>query len=104
MRKFWIAVAVTVGLTGASALAQETIRERQKTQQKRIGEGAASGELNKQEVKKLEKEQARINRKIARDKADGGGLTAKEKAQITHKQNQASKNIAKEKHDKQNRK
>ena len=104
MSRFWIAAAISVGLAAPAALAQETIRERQKNQQERIDKGVASGELKKGEVKKLEKEQARINAKIARDKADGGGLTAKEKARIHREQNQASRHIAKEKHDKQKRK
>lgn len=97
MSRFWIAAAISVGLAAPAALAQEAIPKRQKNQQERIAKGAASGELSKQEVKKLEKEQAR-------NKADGDRMTGKKKAKIHRKQNQASKHIPKKKHAKQKRK
>lgn len=79
------------------------VGERQKNQQERIDEGVKSGELNKRETIRLEKEQARIRRKKRRLKSDGT-LSAKDKAKLTHDQNKASRHIYKEKHDEQTRK
>ena len=48
------------------------INRREHREQLRVREGARSGELTAQEVRKLEKEQARIRTTEARAKADGG--------------------------------
>ena len=78
-----------------------TIRQRQKRQQKRIGEGVASGQLTPAETKRLEQKEAELNQQIRRDRRDGGGLTKKERAKIQQKQDRLSKEIYKEKHDQQ---
>ena len=78
-----------------------TIRQRQKKQQKRIGEGVASGQLTPAETKRLERKEAELNKEIRRDRRDGGGLTKKERAKIQQKQDRLSKEIYKEKHGQQ---
>lgn len=93
---------VSLLLFGGFAWAQSSIDQRERRQQRRIADGVRSGELTRQEVKKLEKQQARIHRQEARAKSDGE-FTAKERARIQKKQNQASRQIYKEKHDNQDR-
>jgi hypothetical protein len=59
-------------------------------------------ELTRKEVRKLEKQQAKIHAAEARAKSDGE-FTAKERARIQKSQNRASHQIYKEKHDRQTR-
>ncbi len=87
---------------GVFATADAGVNDRQKRQQKRIHQGVKSGELTKNEVKKLEKEQARIQRHETKAKSDGE-FTLKERAKIRKEQDKASIHIYKEKHDKQDR-
>ncbi len=89
-------------LTGNTMLAQSSINDREKRQQRRIGAGVKNGELTKKEVRKLEREQARIHAKEAKAKADGE-FTAKERAKIQKQQNKASRHIYRQKHDRQDR-
>ena len=81
----------------------DRIRAREKAQQKRINEGVRSGQLTKKETLKLERREARLDRQIRRDRADGGGLTPKERAKIERKQDKLSEKIYREKHDNQTR-
>ncbi|MGH9426525.1 MAG: hypothetical protein ACRD2L_09515 [Terriglobia bacterium] len=87
---------------GSLLLAQGTINERERRQQKRIGDGVKDGELTRKEARKLERQQAKIHAAEAKAKSDGE-FTAKERARIQKKQNKASRQIYKEKHDKQTR-
>lgn len=80
------------------------IGERQKNQQERIDEGVKSDELSKRETIKLEKEQAKIQRKKRRYRRNDGKLGPKEKADLTQDQNKASRHIYREKHDEQTHK
>ena len=87
----------------APAIAQTAtpgVDARQERQQQRIDQGVASGELNKREAARLEREQARIAGHEAAAKADGV-VTKQERAQLHREQNRASRHIAKEKHDRQ---
>lgn len=77
------------------------VDRRERRQQARIAGGVASGELTPRETARLERQQARIDRRIARDRADGGGLSAAERARIHRQQNRASRQIYREKHDAQ---
>ena len=85
-------------------LAQTTstprIDQRQQTQQQRIDQGAASGQLNQKEETRLEKGQARVQGMETKALADGT-LTSKERRKIEHTQNQQSRKIYREKHDNQ---
>ncbi len=118
MLKRYLTIAMSgvlgLGLMAGAAPAQDTTappppakkrapvaRQRQKNQQKRIGEGVENGQLTPRETAKLEREQAQINREIRRDKKTGGGLTPRERAKIQRDQNKASRDIYREKHDAQ---
>ena len=90
---------LTLTLTQPLLARAGAIEERQKRQQERIDEGVKSGELNKRETLKLEKEQAKIQRKKRRYRHNDGKLGPKEKADLTRDQNKASQHIYKEKHD-----
>ena len=75
---------------------------RQGNQQKRIGQGVASGELKKGEVRKLEKEQQDIQDAKKDARADGT-VTGAERKEIQKEQNQASRKIYKAKHNNKTR-
>ena len=77
------------------------IAERREAQQERIGSGVATGQLTPKEAAKLEKKEAKLNRKIYKERTDGNGLTPKERAKIERKQDKLSREITKEKHDRQ---
>jgi hypothetical protein len=108
MRKLFLSVIATGVLlsstAGIAAAQQGRIKQRKENQQKRIGEGVENGSLNAREAARLEGREAKLNREIRRDKADGGGLTTKEKVKIEHKQDKLSKDIYKQKHDAQTHK
>jgi hypothetical protein len=72
-------------------------------QQQRIAHGIATGELTAREGARLEAREARVERVIARDRADGPGLTAHERAKIHRIENRASRDIYRQKHDGQMR-
>jgi hypothetical protein len=96
-----VAVAALL-LRGDLIYSHPNINERERRQQRRIFDGVQDGELTRKEVKKLEREQAKIHYKEAKAKADGD-FTAKERARIQKKQNHASRHIYREKHDHQAR-
>lgn len=76
------------------------INQREENQQDRIAQGIKSGKLTPGDAAQLEKQQQRIDNKVADDREDNGGkLTKKEKQKIRHMQNRASHNIYKEKHE-----
>ncbi|MEL6865899.1 MAG: hypothetical protein AAFP19_15850 [Bacteroidota bacterium] len=79
------------------------VAQRQVSQQKRIKQGVAQGDLTKREATKLQAQQAHIHRTKKRAKADGV-VTKKERARIHKKQNRASKQIYRQKKDRQVRK
>jgi hypothetical protein len=79
-------------------------RARERRQQARIAQGVKSGELSRQETKKLERREAKLHREIRRDRIDGGGLTPKERVKIEKKQDRLSRQIYREKHDNPSRK
>jgi hypothetical protein len=90
-------------LGGASnVLAQNEINERQRNQQKRIGEGVENGSLTPAETARLEKQEAAIHHEVKTErKANGGTLTAQERRQVNRQQNRESKRIYRQKHDAQ---
>jgi len=100
MKRFLIGSVIAATMIAVSLPAQE-IKKRQENQQDRIAQGVASGELTPAETARLEKKEARLNRKIRKDRKDGNGLTAKERRQINRRQNQISNDIARQKHDAQ---
>ncbi len=85
-------------VSGAVVMAQSTpvVNQTQKTQSKRIVQGAKSGELTKRETKELVRQQKRIKNQKRVANADGK-VTKRERARIRHSQAHANKNIRKKK-------
>ena len=90
-------------LVGASnVLAQNEVNQRQRNQQKRIGEGVENGSLTPAETARLEKQEAAIHHEVKTErKANGGKLTPQERRQVNRQQNRESKRIYRQKHDAQ---
>ena len=99
-RILFVVIAMTLMMTGMAYAEAETpvIDQRQANQQQRIDQGVASGQLNKREANRLNKQQRHINKIEVRAKSDGV-VTKKERARIGATQNRASRHIAREKHD-----
>ena len=82
-----------------------TIEKRKQVQQKRIAQGVQNGSLTAKETAKLETSEAKLNNKVATERAaNGGKLTPAERRQTARRQNSISKDISKEKHDAQTQK
>jgi len=90
------------GQQTADSVKTPVVRRRQVNQQKRIHQGVKSGELTGPETRKLEREQAKIQRSKVRARSDGE-VTPQERLRLQHKQNKASRNIYRQKHDGQAR-
>lgn len=75
---------------------------RQVNQQVRIREGRKSGELTRAEIKRLEREQKKIQIEKRMAQADGK-VTPAEKRFLRREQNRAGRHIAKQKNDLQSR-
>jgi hypothetical protein len=91
---------MAISLTGAPVSAQTNdpgIQKRMENQESRIDQGVKSGALTPREAGRLETEQARIQQKEERMKADGK-LTAGEREKLTRQQNKASRDIYRLKH------
>lgn len=73
------------------------VDRRQQNQQRRIGQGVASGELTPREAIRLEREQQAIERAQRRAEADGT-VTPRERARVHRKLNTASRDIYRLKH------
>ncbi|MBI3367056.1 MAG: hypothetical protein HY021_00950 [Burkholderiales bacterium] len=101
--------ALALGIAALSAQAQTPtdgaastprVDKREARQQKRIAQGAASGQLTPRETQRLEKEQNTVNKAEDKAKADGT-VTAQERRRLTKMQNHASRDIHHQKHDAQ---
>lgn len=91
----------STGLINAQMSAKSN-SARQANQQARIANGASNGELTKPEVRRLEKEQKRIQIEKRIAKSDGT-VTPGEKRFLRREQNRASRHITNQKHDIQKR-
>jgi hypothetical protein len=60
-----------------------------------------TGQLTPRETIRLERQEARLNREIRRDRHDGGGLGLRERHKINRQQNRLSREIYRQKHDRQ---
>lgn len=76
------------------------VDQREANQEKRIGQGVASGQLTPRETQRLERREQRIEKAESRAKADGV-VTAKERKHLSTMQDHASRDIRREKHDAQ---
>ena len=99
-RLLFAASAITLLMSGMAYAEAETpaIDQRQANQEQRIDQGVASGQLNKREANRLNRQQKHINKIEDRAKSDGV-ITKKERARIGAAQNRASRHLAREKHD-----
>ena len=98
MKRFALIPLIAAGLMITSLGAQE-IQKRKENQQDRIAQGVKSGELTAGETANLERNEARVNREIRRDRAQNGGrLTPKERRKINRQQNRLSRQIYRDKH------
>ena len=71
--------------------------------QGRINQGVATGQLTGPEAARLQRQENRLNRTIARDRCDGGGLSMHERAKLQRQENRLSRHVAYQKHDAQRR-
>ena len=107
MNKFTtLATGMTLALASLAAFAQVSVPatprvdQREASQQARIDAGVASGQINRREARRLEREQARIRAAERHAKADGV-VTPQERRHLQPLQQQADANIRAEKHDAQ---
>lgn len=96
-------MGTTLLIPVSSLLAQNnTINQRQRNQQKRIGQGVENGSLTPAETARLERQEAAIHHEVKSErKANSGTLTPQERRQVTRQQNRVSKRIYRQKHDAQ---
>ena len=97
-----ISLAIVTVITLASFLLVDAVfagraGRRQVQQQKRIHQGIANDELSAGEVRRLEREQRRIQRSKRRARSDGE-VTAKERLRLERQQDRASRHIYRAKH------
>jgi uncharacterized protein YraI len=101
MKKLFIIAGILLAMTVVTANAQTNTRSntgRQVSQQARIRQGKRSGELNRRETARLEREQRKLQ--IEKRIANGDGtVTPQEKAFLRREQNRANRHIYREKHD-----
>jgi hypothetical protein len=95
-------------LAGSALTAQETttplrqaqVERRAARQQRRIAQGAASGQLTPRETQHLENREAKLNGDIAKAEADGR-ITPREQAKLNREENRDSRKIFRKKHNAQ---
>lgn len=83
--------------------AQKNVNAREHRQKERVEQGVRSGQLTKDEAKKLRAQQREIRQEEKQYRADGK-FTKEERKDVQRDLNQASKDIYKEKHDAETRK
>lgn len=101
IKKTTLAVGAIL-LLGTITSAEAGINDRQRNQRNRIRQGIQSGELTRNEVKMLGKQQLRINRHETKAKSDGT-LAPKERIHLNKMLNKSSRQIYRQKHDNQTR-
>jgi hypothetical protein len=83
--------------------AQHSVDAREHRQQGRVAQGVSSGQLTRDEAKKLRTQQRDIRAEEKQYRSDGK-FTKEERKDVQRDLNQASKDIYKEKHDAETRK
>lgn len=101
MRKMIFGLLLS-GTLCAPLFAQNVIDQREKNQKARIRQGVKSGELTRNEARRLLKEEARI-RSAERKAKSNGDITRKEARKLQRKLDKASRDINKQKNDNQDR-
>ena len=98
-----VTLAMTAGsmaFAQAPAPATPNLDKREANQQKRINQGAASGQLNAKEANRLDKREAKLAADESAAKADGK-ITRAERLKLQREANRDSAAIHRQKHDKQ---
>ena len=92
--------AAALGLAALTALpAAAQVNGREGNQERRIEQGVRSGELTPREAGHLQRQQARIDDRVARQRARNGGyLRPGQRARAAAAQNRASAHIYRAKH------
>lgn len=93
-------IALIVATLPSFVAAQSRIDQRQENQQKRIDQGAKSGQLTEKEAARLQKGQQRVQKMEDKARADGK-VTPEERRRIERAQDRESRNIKRETQDKQ---
>jgi len=103
MKKITIILSgIAFGLVLTAHAQTPSVNERQVIQHERIQQGAASGQLTRQETANAVHQQGHIRRAECRAKSDGK-VTGRERMHLRHMQNRASRDLRRNKHDVQAR-
>jgi len=104
MKSMNIVTAAMITVFAIPAFAQTAstprIDQRQQNQQRRIDQGAQSGQLNQKEAVRLEKGQAHVQAVEDKVAADGA-VTNKERLRVERAQDRQSRRNAHQRHDRQ---
>jgi hypothetical protein len=94
------APAITIAQAPAPAAQNQSVRQREFNQQRRIGNGVRNGQLRPRQAAHLERQQRGIHReaRVMRDR-NNGRLTMRDRRVLNHRQNTASRRIYRAKHD-----
>jgi hypothetical protein len=102
--KFLILAAAAFAATiTAAAPADAQVNRRQWEQQRRIDNGWGRGDLTRGEYRRLQRQQARIDRYERRSRWDGRGLSRRERARLERMQDRADRRIYRQRNDWQGR-
>ena len=94
------AAAAQDGAASAPGPNTPRIDARPARQEQRIDQGVASGELTRRETRRMNRQQAAVNKAEDQAKADGT-VTAQERRRLTKAQTATSRHIQRQKHDAQ---
>lgn len=94
------AVAMTLAGLAMAQTSTPNLDKREASQQKRIDQGVASGQLTAKETNNLDKRQAKLAADEAAAKSDGK-VTPAERRKLQREANRNSRAIYRQKHDKQ---
>jgi hypothetical protein len=98
-----LSIYTVLGLSGVLSVANFSnvmagVNQRERHQQRRIYQGARTGQLNRAEFRRLENEETRVQRHELKARADGE-FTPQERARINRELNRVSRDIYRQKHD-----
>lgn len=99
-KSIFVALILTAFASPGFAQSTPRVDKRQDQQDQLIDKGAASGQLNKKEIKRLEKGQTHVQKMETKAMADGK-VTKHEQRRLEHAQDVQEKHIARESKDKQ---
>jgi len=91
--------AITIAQTPAPAAQNQSVRQREFNQQRRIANGIHTGQLRPRQAARLDRQQRSIHReaRVMRARHDGR-LTMHDRRLLTHRQNRASRRIYRARH------